>query len=1115
MKSVLRASLFAITLLALSIHGWSQATTGTISGMVTDPSGAVLPGTSLVLLNEETGISRTVQTDGGGRFNAPGLGVGRYKVTATLEGFQSEARTGIELSVSRTAVVNFQLQVGSVATTVEVTGEAPLVETTKGSLGTLVEAQAIQDLPLNGRDIAQLITLQTGAVEYTGASSEGGKLLVVSGGRPTTNVFNIDGVSIESFTQKTPTGRSGSFLGAEAVREFRVETNSYSAEYGRGTGGIFNVVTKSGTNAFHGSLFETLRNDNFDATAWNTNKLGLKKPEFKRNQFGGSLGGPIKRDQTFFFGTYEGYRQRLGITHPLRTFGPGLRRNQLPNGNPVVPANGPGARNADGIRSEIVPYLELWPLPNGPIASDGTGQYNYNSSEPTDENLYQVRVDHKLSDNDNIFGRYTLLNSHQERTADGDGFPGDGTSDRVRNQYSTFEWTRILTPSILNTFRAGYNRNAPFNQTQQAPINPALYFVPSSGQLGDLSVSGVNGVGEGVTGEYRVLNSIQLIDDVNWTKGRNSMKFGFNLNNLRFNGWNPARDAANYSFNSIPNFFNAVVQRFRGAVAPGFNDAYRSFRQNIIAMYFQDDLRVSPRLTLNLGLRYEFITVPKEVYGRIANFKGDINYMRTPTTSGVLGLTTGNPWFDNPSLKNFAPRVGFAWDVTGDAHTVLRGGAGLFFMNFDQTWIRTAGFRVPPFLVEVEATQNVPFPNMAALCSIQSPLITAGNPCPGRAAPDTVEEKWNSPYVAQYNLNIQRQLDASTVVTVGYAGSRGIRLPGVADTNGYDPVEENGRLAYSSAFFTRNGSGVLVIAPTVTRPNPNFDLIRLRYPGMNSWYNSLQVNLNRKFSKGLQLGAAYTFSKNLDEISGIQTASDTDSGPNSIPSYPRHDIYKGRSSFDATNVFTLNSSYELPIGEGKAIGGSVGRLGNAIIGGWQVSGIMTLASGFTSTIASAARFATLGHGNESPDLAPGASNNPTSGTAAGCAMFPGTAGEKLGTPELYYDPCAFLPPPERTIGNLGRNTIIMPGRALVDLSLAKNFGITETTKVEFRADAFNIFNHTNLGGPDRNVFTFSNSGNAFNGLNGSSGFLPAGTPGEINSIQGTARQIQLGLKLTF
>jgi len=418
-----KSALLGLVLFLLSgVDGNGQGTTATISGTVMDSTGAVVPGTKIVILNEETGISREVAGDETGRYTAPSLGLGNYRVTASKDGFQTQVRSGITLTIGRQAIVNFELPVGSVSETVEVTGEAPLVETTKGALGSLVDSSTINDLPLNGRDLAQLITLQTGVVQYDGGDSDlgSGKLLVVSGARPTTNVFMIDGVAIESYTQKTPTGASGQFLGAEAVREFRVESNAYSAEFGRGTGGIFNVATKSGTNMLHGSVFEYLRNDNFDANRWEANRSGLEKPEFKRNQFGFSLGGPVKKDKTFFFGTYEGLRERLGVTHNTLTFSDALRQGILPNGTRVA------------IAPSVVPYLQsnLWPRGNGEILSDGTQYYNFNSSQPTDENLYQVRLDHKLTDSNSVFGRYTYLSSDRTATQT---FPYEKTVDSVRS----------------------------------------------------------------------------------------------------------------------------------------------------------------------------------------------------------------------------------------------------------------------------------------------------------------------------------------------------------------------------------------------------------------------------------------------------------------------------------------------------------------------------------------------------------------------------------------------------------------------------------------------------------------------------------------------------------
>jgi len=1065
------------SVICLATAGYGQGTTGSVAGTVTDVSGAVLPGTRIVLQNEDTGISRTVIANAAGRYSAPALGLGNYRISASLDGFQTEARTGIVLTVGRQAVVNFQLQLGAITQTVEVTGEAPLVETTKGGLGTLVESRTIEELPLNGRDLAQLITLQTGAVEYTAGRQEGGKLLVVAGGRPTSNVFLIDGVAIESYTQKTPTGTSGQFLGAEAVREFRVETNSYSAEFGRGSGGIFNIATKSGTNNFHGSLFEYLRNDNLDANRWESNKTGLPRAEFKRNQFGGSLGGPIVRDQTFFFGTYEGLRERLGEPQILTTFGDELRAGTFP-GRPTPVA-------------AVRPYLDspdLWPRPNGALKADGTGQFNFNFTTPTDEDMMQIRIDHRLSDSDNIFGRYTFLDSDQTNLL---GFPNSLAGDKVRNQYVTLEWSRILSPAMLNTARFGFTRNAPFNETLPQNIDPSLYFVPPSGQLGDLGVGGVSGVGEGVTGEFRILNSFQFINDMSITTGNHSMKFGLHWNRIQFNGWNPARDAANFSFSNVTNFFRNRARRFRGAIAEGFNDAFRSFRENIIGLYYQDDYQVSPRLTLNLGFRYEFITTPTENHGRVSTIRGDYNFLVNAIPPD--DFTQGNPWIENPSLKNFAPRLGFAWDAFGDGRTAVRGGAGLFFMHVDQSWFRTAGFRVPPFLIETEATSEILFPTMFQVCGQENPFNPTNPNCSGRPAPDMLQWKFASPYVIQYNLNVQRELMPNTVLTVGFAGSRGIRLPAVADVNSWSPVDVNGHLEFPEELVD---AGV--------RPNPNFDLIRLRHVGYNSWYNSMQLNLTRKYSQGLQLSGSYTWSKSLDEISGLQTASDTSSGPNTLPSYHHKGIYKSLSSFDSRHIFTFNSMYELPIGSGKALGSGMSGVANALVGGWQVGGIITMSSGFPGSVSIEDRFGDLGHGDEFPDLKAGSSNSPTSGGSLGCTVgnreIP--AGAELGTPDLYFDPCAFSFPVGNALGNLGRNTLIMPGRATVDFSLHKTFPVTENSNMQFRFEAFNLFNRVNLGIPARGVFD-------------DGGDRDDADVAEINSTSGSARQLQFALKYTF
>ena len=1052
--------------LGVALTARAQITSGTISGTVKDSTGAVVPGAKVVVLNEETGISRTATSDGAGRYVAPSLGLGRYRVTASLEGFQTQVRSGIEITLSREAVVNFDLPVGAITQTVEVTGEAPLVDTMKGGMGVVLGGSAISELPLNGRDIASLVMIQTGAMQYTGSmrTGEGGKQIVVSGSRPTTNVFLMDGIAIEAYNQKTPTGNSGNFLGVEAVREFRVESNAYSAEFGRGSGGQFNIATKSGTNAFHGSLFEFLRNDNLDAAKWEDNAFGNGKPEFKRNQFGGSIGGPLVKDNTFFFGTYEGYRERLGTTIVSNTFSAGQRQGLLTN-----PQTGQ-VRQVE-IDPRVRPYLTVWPLPNGRILPDGTGEYTSAFSQPTNEDFVQIRVDHKLSGNDSIFARHTFLDSRQQLPSQG-AVPQFSLDETVRNQYTTIEESHIFSPHFLNTFRAGFTRTNPLEAAREDPVvDPSLYFVPGVPQLGLLSVVPLSDVGNGITGDRRTMNSFQWIDDARYTRGRHSLKFGMAWDRLQFNGFNPARDAGNYTFNSIEDFFIARVNRFRGAIAVGFNDPSRSVRENIIGLYFQDDFQVLPRLTLNLGLRYEFITVPVENHGRVGILRGDLNFIQHAT---VNDIHLGNPWFENPSKKNFAPRFGFAWDVLGNGKMAVRGGFGIFHLQFNQSWIRTTAFRMPPFLVETQAAavgnQAVPFPNIFQLCGRDNPFVPRDPRCVGRPAPDMLPYNMRTPYMMQYNFNLQRQLLGSTVVTVGYVGSRGVSLPAAGDLNQAVAQNVNGRLFFPA---------------TARRPNPNFDDIRYRYPVASSFYNSLQLSVKRSFGQGLQLGSSYTFSRTIDDNSGSQTAGDTDSGPNWIYYYADKSLNRGLANFDARHAFTFNSTYELPLGPGRMFGGGLTGVAKAALGGWQFGGIVTLVSGIPGTVSIANRLTALGMHNEVPDLAPGASNNPT----------------RPGNPNQYIDAAAFLFPADRTLGNLGRNTVTLPGLANFDFSLTKNTAITEASRLQFRFETFNLFNRVNFAIPQ--LEAFNNRG------------VPRADLGRITTTKTTARQLQFGLKYIF
>jgi hypothetical protein len=839
-----------------------------------------------------------------------------------------------------------------------------------------------------------------------------------------------------------------------------VETNAYSAEFGGGAGGVFNLATKSGTNQFHGSVFEFLRNDNLDAAKWEDNKFGEDKPEFKRNQFGFSLGGPIVKEKAFFFGTYEGLRERLGLTHVSTTFSDSLRRGILP-----------GTSTPVSINSRVLPYLNdtsLWPRPNGELHADGTADFVFPESQPTTEDLLQIRMDHRLSENFSFYGRYTFLDSDTPQLLT---FPRFQQHLFVRNHHATLEASRIFSPALLNTFRFGFSRTYPQDiKKQDPPVDLSLRFRPDAPLMGDISVTGISGIGNEKRAETEALNSFQWIDDVNYTRGRHTMKFGINWNRIRFNTLNPARELVSWSFSSIPNFFNANSSRFRGAIIDGYNDPYRSYRWNVIGLYVQDDLRATARLTLNLGLRYEFITVPKENHGRVATMRGEWSDIVKAT---VRDIVVGNPWFENPDLKNFAPRVGFAWDVLGDGKTALRGGAGIFYEHLSAAWIRTSGVRMPPHMVVLETTSGAIFPNMYEVCHLQDPFFPADPRCTARPAPDMLSApKMETSTVMQYNLNVQRQMFGDMVMSVGYAGSRGMHLSAITELNSPPGQDVNGRY-----FFP---------VEQRVRPNRNFDNIRRRNTPANSWYNSLQLSVQKKYAHGLQFGGSYTFSRSIDEISGIQTGGgDTATGATAL-NYHRRDLTRGLSAFDVRHTFSFNSTYELPVGPGKRFGGGLTGMGAGILGGWQVGGILSLASGFPGTLTSTSNDLNgIGVPNQAPDLLPGASNNP----------------RRPGNTDQYFDRSAFAFAPAWTLGNLGRNTLILPGRATVDLSLAKNLRVTESAHLQMRFESFNLFNRPNFGNPSRNLFDGQGR--------------PIATAGRITDTKTSARQIQLGMKLVF
>ena len=1064
------SKLFSIVLV-ISLHfslAWAQVNTGTILGTVQDATGAVLPGAEVVATHIDQGRSRTAISDDEGRYRFPNLNLGNYEVEASLPGFQTSVRTGIAIGIDQRAVVDFTLSIGEISERVTVTGEAPLVETTSGSLGSIVDRTTVQELPINGRDLTALLTLGTGAVNVTSASSGGNagfsRRVSISGARPQDTAVLLDGTATKSTDQGVPAGVSGNFLGGEGIQEFKIEKNSYSAEYGGASGGIINVVSKAGTNDFHGSVYEYHRNDNLDASNFFSNRDGLEKAPFIRNQFGFSVGGPIVKTQTFFFFNYEGFRERKSTPTTMILPNLNTRMGLLPTG--PGGALEPVADNPDPNRapvSAILPYFSLWPLPDASAVDlgDGTTREGVTLSRPIDEDYYQFRVDHNFSDSDSIYGRFTYQDSVQNRIAE--EIDLWKTRDLAENRFLTIEHKHIFSPTLLNTFRFGYGRRRTGENAFEdcSACDPALHFVPDEfwqAPLGadpvqgridiqNVSAPGVASQSSGAGWLDSLTDNYNYINDIIWNRGAHSLKFGFSWWSISTGGENPSRPGGNFEFDNFTDFLQDNPDVFRGGILPGI-DAKRKLQMNIIGWYIQDDWQFTPNLTLNLGLRHEFYTVPTEIDGKISNLISPL----TDTEVTVLG-TRGDKWFENPSLASFMPRIGLAWDPTGSGKTAIRAGAGLFYNHIQPDVFRRALFRSTPFMKETNL-RGGGFPFIGIFDAVVNG---------GLANEDMQPFDYNmkNPHMYQWNLSIQQEILPGTAVSIGYVGNRGVNQMIQVCVNSATADDVNGRL---------------VVAGGAQRPNDSalFGGLCLLQQQASSYasHHGLQMGLERRFVDGFQLQASYTFSRTVNEASQVNGLYGNDGS--GVSYYPDPSLYRGLAAYHVANVFSLSGLWQLP---------SSGMAGAArhLLDGWQLSGIMSLADGPpTSLEVNRARGLTvaLNGRSQKPDLVPGADHNPV-----------------LGGPDQYFDLSAFVAPSGNTIGNVGRSTLIGPGVANVDLSLAKNTAIGEHVNLQFRAEFFNIFNRANFGLPNERI-------------DQSSG-------GRIDRTVLTNRQIQFGLRVEF
>jgi Carboxypeptidase regulatory-like domain/TonB dependent receptor-like, beta-barrel len=1025
--NVMKTGRLAFLLLFAGIAAFAQSDTGGVSGVVVDESGGVLQHVEIVAENQQTGARRTVHSSDVGRYHILQLAPGPYRIAARLEGFETGIREGVVVTVGREAGLNLTLKVGAITQETVVVADAAQVETISGALSALMDNRSIRELPLNGRDLAQLALLEPGVTPSRRSSDSGGPgaKLVVSGNRPSQVSFVLDGSDINDANNNTPGSAAGVLLGVDTLQEFRVLTNSYNAAFGRSAGGVISAATRSGTNAWHGSLFEFVRNSSFDAKNF-FDAPNQPIPPFKRNQFGAIFEGPIHRDKTFFLISYEGLRQRLGLTS----------RTVVPDQDArlgIIPG-----RERVQIDPSVPGYLDLIPLPNGRNFGDGTGELILASSQATNENFVTGRIDHRFSGNTSLFGRFAVDSGFVRSP---DALALSRADSNSRNQYFTTQLTHLFSERLLNDFRVSYNRShSDSSNFFLRPVDESLSFFPGA-PLGQISVTGLFSLGPSRFGpSFSTLNLYQFSDNIAYTGGIHSIKAGVDYRFVRLPTSRPQSPYGYYQFPSLTNFLQARPQAVELTLPDSVLE--RNWRQSMTAFYLQDDLRISRRLVLNLGLRYERVSTPRERDSLTAN-------LRDPRNDAAP--TVGDPLFKNPSNKNFAPRAGIAWDPFGDGKTSVRSGFGLFFDPIWTDFYANAANRNPPFYT-LGSIRNPVFPNAAGLI---------GNPNFVLGRLDALTFEPRNPYTMQYNFSLQRELSENTVLSLNYVGQRGVHLVRLVDANQALPtILEDGRKFFPAGSVERN---------------PNFTGIRYKVTDAQSFYNALQVSLDRRLSRGLQLRANYTYSKSVDD--GSITI--TQGGDNDMTQDPDdRRAERGLSNYDLRHYFVTFLTYDVPDFSGPAW----------LTRGWQFNTISTLASGNPFSVLvgfdrARAKFQ-AGTSPQRPDLAAGASNNPI-----------------LGGPDRYFDPSAFVLPEAGFFGTLGRNTLIGPGLFTIDLSVSKRFQPVEGMTVQFRAEVFNALNRPNFSIPSQRT-VFSSSG-------------PVGSAGRISSTQTSARQLQLGLKVIF
>ena len=1050
-----KRAFFLLLLVGMEVQVWGQVVGASISGTVKDDSGAGLPEASVTIKNLETGAERRLLTDDAGRYAAPSISVGPYQVQAEKVGFSTQVRTGINLVVGQKTIVDLTLPVGELKQVLTVEEAPSIVNVSTQQTSGLVSERQVKDLPLNGRSYDELMALNPSVVNYTSersgsvgtSNSSLGNMFAVAGRRPQENLYLLNGVEYSGASEinVTPGGASGQLLGVEAVREFNVVSDTYGAEYGKRPGGQVSIVTASGTNQLHGSVYEFLRNSDLDAR--NFFDQGAI-PQFQRNEFGAALGGPIVKDKIFLFGNFEGFQQHLGLSDVTLVPDTEARLGYLPSAT--------GALKHVGIAPGVAPLFSLWPAQNGPDLGSGIGEAFSHPLQTIREDFGTTRFDYNISNRDTLFAVYTVDDSADHTPSIN---PLSSAIENANEQVASVQEQHVFSPTILNTARVGFSR-ATFFFTGQTPVNLPGWV--SGDPIGAVVIGGgtaLNGAsqislaGTNAGSNLAAVRNLFTYDDhVAWTHGIHQIAAGAWFQRIQANDNLAQNQYGQASFGSLAGFLQGSVSTFTVVPSP----TPLGWRSLEGAGFIQDAIKLRPNLEVRIGFRFESTDGWNESHGRASNYGYANGVIQTSPFIGDSVFTVNRAKF----LPQ--PRAGLAWDPFGKSKTVIHAGFGIYNALLD-----TLDYRLD---------QTAPFNTTESLKNVQLAglQITPGSAAPAgsKISPSGIQPDAYTPTVASWTFKVEQEVAPNTSLGIGYVGSHGYHEMLSLDANIPVPViSPAGAISYPK--------GATLANPKLANTTTWFS------EGLSS-YNGLTVDVNHRFSHGLQLRGVYTFSKSLDD----GTAWNSSVGANApgfvmFPLNPRIDW--GLSNSNVRNLAVINGTYELPIGKGRPFLKGASGWRSKLASGWSVSGIQTLQSGFPFT-------PVLGY-NPSND---GDSRNPV--RPSWNPAFTGTL--IPGSPNQYFNPAAFIVPPTGTYGNVGRNTLIGPGVANLDASALKTTAISERVNLQFRAEFFNLLNRANFGTPNTVVFTSASA-------------VPAPTAGVITSTSTTSRQIQFGLKLLW